>query len=55
VLRILPHFNTEPVEAAIKLVETAAVAVFLTLLRTDPALAVRDRQDRTDQSEASES
>jgi len=42
VLLILDHFNTEPVEAAIKLVETAAVAIFAALLRADPTVVSRD-------------
>jgi len=55
VLLILDHFNTEPVEAAIKLVETAAAAIFATLLRTDPAATTQTQQASGEQSEASES
>jgi len=54
VLLILDHFNTEPVEGAIKLVETAAVAVFVTLLRTDPAVTAERNQASAEQTEASE-
>lgn len=39
---ILSHFDTEPVETAIKTVEAAAVAIFVTLLWTDPAVAASD-------------
>ncbi len=42
-LLILDHFNTEPTEAAIKLVETAAVAIFVTLLWKDPAIVPKER------------
>ena len=35
VLLILDHYNTEPIEAAIKTVELAAVVIFATLLRVD--------------------
>src|SRR6056297_847682 len=38
VLLILDHFNTEPVEAAIKLVELGAVVIFAKLVRMDPAV-----------------
>jgi hypothetical protein len=55
VLLILDHFNTEPVEAAIKVVETAAVAIFVTLLRTDPAVRTQDASDRAERGEATES
>ena len=51
VLLILSHFDTEPVEGAIKLVETAAVILFVTLLGRDPALA---RPDQPEQSGANE-
>ncbi|WP_277540292.1 hypothetical protein [Haloarcula laminariae] len=52
VLLILDHFNTEPVEAAIKLVETAAVAIFLALFRMDPAVVTQTQQEgRSDASE----
>ena len=53
VLLILDHFNTEPTEAAIKLVETAAVAIFVTLLRADPAVTAQQATDA--QTESSES
>jgi len=36
---ILSHYDTEPTEVAIKLVETAAVAIFVTLSRFDPEVA----------------
>lgn len=39
---VLSHFDTEPVEGAIKLVETAAIALFVTLLWRDPAIVTRD-------------
>jgi len=58
VLLVLDHFNTEPVEAAIKLVETAAVAIFATLLWRDPAVASTDPaagSAPTEQSDAGES
>ena len=54
VLLVLDHFNTEPLEAAIKTIELGAAAVFAVLLRRDPALAPRDRQDSTEQSITSE-
>jgi len=41
-LLVLDHYNTEPIEAAIKTVELAAVAIFATLLRTDPEVATSD-------------
>jgi hypothetical protein len=53
VLLILDHFNTEPTESAIKLVETAAVAIFVTLLRADPAVTAQQATDS--QTESSES
>ena len=53
VLLVLDHFNTEPVEAAIKVVETAAAAIFVTLLRADPAVATQ-AETTADQTEASE-
>lgn len=51
VLLILSHFDTEPVEGAIKLVELGAVAIFATLLRVDPAIA---REKDTSESNGSE-
>jgi len=48
---ILDHFNTEPLEAAIKTIELAAAASFAALLRTDPALAT---QESTEQSSVDE-
>jgi hypothetical protein len=51
---ILSHFDTEPVEGAIKLVETAAIVLFVTLLRTDPAVATQAQQATGEQTEASE-
>lgn len=54
VLLILDHFNTEPVEAAIKLVELAAVAIFATLVRTDPAVTTQTQQAHGEQPESSE-
>ncbi len=54
VLLILSHFDTEPVEGAIKLVETAAVGIFVTLLRTDPAVADTPQQASGDRTDASE-
>jgi hypothetical protein len=51
-LLILDHFDTEPVEAAIKTVETAAVAIFVTLLWKDPAIVPKERS--TERSDASE-
>ena len=53
VFLILDHFNTEPVEAAIKLIETAAVVVFVTLLWRDPAIVPRERGE-SERSDASE-
>ncbi|PSP83785.1 hypothetical protein BRC96_08200 [Halobacteriales archaeon QS_6_64_34] len=47
VLLILDHFNTEPVEGALKLVETAAIVVFVTLLGRDPAIASRDTAEQS--------
>ena len=47
VLLILSHFDTEPVEGAIKLVETGAVAIFVTLLRVDPAVATTGNEEPT--------
>lgn len=55
VLLVLSHFDTEPVEGAIKLVETAAVVLFLTLLRMDPAVVAGDRTATAEQTEASQS
>jgi len=52
---ILDHFNTEPLEAAIKTIELAAVVIFATLLRSDPALAVPGRQNSTEQADTSDS
>ena len=54
VLVILSHFDTEPVEVAIKAIETAAVAIFVTLLWKDPAIVPRERPE-TESGEASES
>jgi len=54
VLLVLDHFNTEPVEAAIKLIETAAVVIFAALLRTDPAVAPQAQSAGSDRTEASE-
>jgi len=54
VLLILDHFNTEPVEAAIKLVETAAVVLFATLVRTDPAVQTPEHEEPADGRDASE-
>ncbi|MDS0257846.1 hypothetical protein NDI56_00325 [Haloarcula sp. S1CR25-12] len=54
VLLVLDHFNTEPVEAAIKVVETAAVAIFVTLLRLDPSVASRGGDDPSAQADANE-
>ncbi len=54
VLLILSHFPAEPVEGAIKLVETAAVVLFLALLRMDPAVVTQAQQANGDQTEASE-
>jgi len=51
---VLDHFDTEPLESAIKTIEFAAVVIFATLLRSDPALAPQDRQEPTEQSAASE-
>ncbi len=51
-LLILDHFDTEPVETAIKTVETAAVAIFITLLWKDPAIVPKERT--TERGEASE-
>jgi len=55
VFLILDHFNTEPVEAAIKLIETAAVLLFVTLFRMDPAVVTGDPQATAAQTEVSES
>ncbi|MBX0302324.1 hypothetical protein [Haloarcula salinisoli] len=54
VLLVLSHFPAEPVEGAIKLVETAAVVLFVTLLRLDPAVTTQAQQANGDQTEASE-
>lgn len=53
-LLILSHFDTEPVEGAIKLVETAAVVIFVTLFRTDPAVTTGAQQASGEQTETSE-
>lgn len=50
VFLVLSHFDTEPVEGAIKLVEAAAVILFVTLLRRDPTLAPADRAEQSDAS-----
>jgi len=52
VLLILSHFDTEPVEGAIKLVELGAVAIFLTLLRRDPAVSSAPDAGESSGSEA---
>ena len=54
VLLILDHFNTEPTEAAIKVVEAAAVGIFVTLLRTDPAVAPPPSQTSEERGDANE-
>lgn len=51
-LLILDHFDTEPAETAIKTAETAAVALFATLLWKDPATVPRERT--TERGEPSE-
>jgi hypothetical protein len=43
---VLSHFDTEPVEGAIKLVETAAIGLFVTLLWKDPAITPSERPER---------
>ena len=45
-LLVLDHFNTEPVEAALKTIEATAIAIFVTLLWKDPAIAPRDRTEQ---------
>jgi len=54
VLLILSHFDTEPVEAAIKTVEAAAVAILVTLLWRDPAIVPEGRSESVDRSDANE-
>ena len=54
VFLILDHFNTEPLEAAIKTIELGAVAIFVTLLWKDPAIVPRERPE-TASGDASES
>ncbi|WP_324663208.1 hypothetical protein [Haloarcula sediminis] len=54
VLLILSHFDTEPVEGAIKLVETAAVVIFAALFRVDPAVVTQTQRQNSDRTEASE-
>ena len=54
VLLVLSHFDTEPIEGAIKLVETAAVVLFLALLRMDPAVVTQAQQASGEQTEASD-
>ncbi|MDS0281060.1 hypothetical protein [Haloarcula onubensis] len=55
VLLVLSHYNTEPIEAAIKTVELGAVAIFATLLRTDPAVtSVAEPAANADQTETTE-
>lgn len=41
---ILDHFDTEPLESAIKTIEFAAAVIFAALLRLDPAVAPRAEQ-----------
>lgn len=52
-LLVLDHFNTEPIEAAIKTIELGAVAIFVTLLWKDPAIVPKGRSG-TESSEAGE-
>jgi len=53
VLLILSHFDTEPLEVAIKIIELGAVVIFGTLLWKDPAVVPRERSE-TEPGEASE-
>ncbi|MBV0923758.1 hypothetical protein KTS45_06040 [Halomicroarcula limicola] len=43
VVLVLSHYVTEPVESAIKTIELAGVAIFVTLLWRDPAIVPKDR------------
>lgn len=51
VLLILDHFNTEPIEAAIKLVELAAVAILGTLTWKDPAATSQNHAKAAESSD----
>ena len=53
-LLVLDHFNTEPLEAAIKTIEFAAAAIFAALLRLDPAVAPREGKEPAEQAATSE-
>lgn len=52
---ILSHFDTEPVETAIKTVEATAVAIFVTLLWTDPTIVPTEGSDSAEHPDANES
>jgi len=52
---VLDHFNTEPVEAAIKTVEAAAVAILVALLWKDPVIVPKDRESEPERHDANES
>ena len=52
---ILDHFVVEPVEGAVKLIELGAVAIFVTLLWTDPAIVPAERRETTDAADGADS
>jgi len=54
VFLVLDHFNTEPIEAAIKTIEAVAVALFVTLLWKDPAIVPRESEETTESVDAAE-
>ncbi|QIO22142.1 hypothetical protein [Haloarcula sp. JP-L23] len=54
VFLILDHFDTEPLESAIKTIEFLGVAIFVTLLWKDPAIVPTERSESTEHDVASE-
>lgn len=54
VFLILDHFDTEPVESAVKTIEFLGVAIFVTLLWKDPAIVPSERSASTDSDAATE-
>ncbi|MBX0321941.1 hypothetical protein EGH21_02730 [Halomicroarcula sp. F13] len=55
VFLVLDHFDTEPVESAIKTIEFLGVAIFVTLLWKDPAIVPNESAERAEADSASES
>ncbi|WP_254280037.1 hypothetical protein [Haloarcula marina] len=54
VFLILDHFDTEPVESAIKTIEALGVAIFVTLLWRDPAILPGDGRTHSESRDATE-